>query len=398
MSLSDEPVYLDNHATTRVDPRVVSVMLPFFQTVYGNAHSTGHGFGQRAREAVEAARNRIAQSVGAHTSDEIVFTSGATESNNLAIQGIALRPRLKGRHIISVQTEHRALLDPLARCQRNGFEVTLLPPRQHPSRDAGRVDVDQLRETLRDDTVLVSVMWANNEIGVIQPISDIARLCRERGVLFHTDATQALGKANIDFTQIDVDLASFSAHKLHGPKGVGALYVRQSPRRTRLIPLLEGGGQEQGFRSGTLNVPGIVGFGRAVELALDELPTEITRTRSLRDRLYQGIIAADETIALNGPALNDPELRLANNLNLCFGDCQGDAMMLAMPQVAVSSGSACTSVNPEPSHVLQAIGRDVDKARSSLRFGLGRFNDERDIEIAVHAITSALAKLRKLAK
>jgi cysteine desulfurase len=389
------PVYLDNHATTRVDERVMAAMLPYFTEFYGNSGSTSHALGHQAKEAVDAARESIAVAIGA-SAREIVFTSGATESNNLALRGVAERKRRRGNHIVSVVTEHRAMLDPLDRLARNGFEVTLLPVVQNGQRDAGRIDVDQLAGVLRDDTLLVSVMLANNEIGVLQPIADVAALCRKHEILLHTDATQAVGRVPLTVESLGVDLMSFSAHKIYGPKGVGALYVRRTGKPVRLVAQIDGGGQEGGMRSGTLNVPGIVGFAKALELCLAELPEETRRLAGLRNQLFDRISTAIDRVGLNGPALDDPALRLANNLNVHFADVDGEALMLSMRDLAVSSGSACTSANPEPSHVLRALGLSADLTRSSLRFGLGRFNTSQEVEFAAEMLSQAVERLRKL--
>ncbi len=388
------PVYLDNHATTPVDPRVLEAMLPFFREAFGNAGSVSHGFGRAAAEAVEVARTQVAEAVGAGPR-EIIFTSGATESCNLALRGLAERPRRKGNHIVSLATEHKAVLDHLARLARRGCEVTLLPVAPWDSPEAGRIDLDQLRDSLREDTLLVSVMLANNEIGVIQPLAEIVKLCREREIPVHCDATQAVGKLPHTFAALGFDLASFSAHKIYGPKGIGALYLRRGSR-LRLEPQIDGGGQEQGLRSGTLNVPGIVGFGAAAALCAAELSEEMERERALRDRLWQGLSENLSGVLLNGPRLEAPDLRLANNLNCTFEYVDGEALMMAMGDLAVSSGSACTSANPEPSHVLRALGRNEDHARGSLRFGLGRFTTAEVIEFAIHRVCEAVARLRKL--
>lgn len=393
--MSSELIYLDNHATTRVDPRVLATMLPYFSEEFGNAGSNSHAFGRQAREAVNAAREMIAASIGAAPS-EVVFTSGATESNNLALRGIAERTRRRGNHIVSVQTEHKAVLDPLARLARRGFEVTLLPVESWTSPTAGRIDLDQLATALRDDTCLVSVMFANNEIGVLQPIGEIAALCRARGIAFHTDATQAVGKVPIDVAALGVDLLSFSAHKFYGPKGIGALYVRRSSPPVRIEPQIDGGGQEHGLRSGTLNVPGVIGFATALGLCQQELGAETERLRGLRNKLYEGLCSVVSGVSLNGPSLDDLASRLANNLNCTFAGVDGEALMLRMKTLAVSSGSACTSTNPEPSHVLRALGRSVDDTRSSLRFGLGRFTTATDIDQAVVAVGRGVQELRAL--
>jgi cysteine desulfurase len=420
ISMLQLPLYFDNHATTRVDPRVVEAMLPFFTKVYGNAASTSHSYGWEAKEAVDRARETIATAIGA-SPREIVFTSGATESSNLAIRGVAERGKRRGNHLISVATEHKAVLDPLDRLSRRGFEVTLLGVEQAPSRAAGMLDVERVRAALRDDTLLVSVMLANNEIGVIQPLAEIAAVCRAHGVLVHCDATQAVGKIPVDVKALGLDLMSFSAHKIYGPKGVGALWVRRSSPAVRLEPQIAGGGHEGGFRSGTLDVPGIVGFARALELCIAEMPTEQPRQAALRDRLLQGLISELEGVTLNGPDVGAggqgsglrkevdldglapspqpparPSVRLAGNLNVSFAYVDGEALLMNMKDVAVSSGSACTSANPEPSHVLRALGLSDDAVRSSLRFGLGRFNTAEEVEFAIEAVSRVVKKLRQL--
>jgi len=388
------PVYMDNHATTRVDPRVVEAMLPFFGETYGNAGSTTHVFGWEAKDAADRARKTIAAAVGARPG-EIIFTSGATESNNLALCGAAERYADRGRHFVSVATEHPSVLDPLEKLKRRGWEVTLAPVVPAPDPRAGFVEIDRLAEALRDDTVLVSVMLANNEIGVIQELARVGRLCRERGVLLHTDATQAVGKIPVDVEKLQVDLMSFTAHKLYGPKGVGALYVRRRPR-VRLEPIIEGGGQESGLRSGTLNVPGIVGFARAIELCLEEMPDEPARLRRLRDRLWAGLDESAGGLSLNGPALVPPEWRLPGNLNVSLANVEGEALLLSMKDLAVSTGSACTSADPEPSHVLRALGLSEEATRSSVRFGLGRFSTEEEVDFAVRLVAETAARLRKM--
>jgi cysteine desulfurase len=394
--MSAARIYLDNHATTRVDPRVVQAMLPHFTEGYGNPGSVSHAWGWEAKEAVDAARESIARSIGA-APREIVFTSGATESNNLALRGMAERVRRRGNHLVSVTTEHKSVLDPLDRLSRRAFELTLLDVTPAGGPRAGLLDVDRLAAALRDDTLLVSVMLANNEIGVVQPLAQIGRLCRQRGIALHCDATQAVGKLPLDVEDLQVDLLSFTAHKMYGPKGVGALYVRRSGGGVRLQPQIDGGGQEGGLRSGTLNVPGIVGLAKALELCLEELPTEAERQRSLRARLWTGLSAAVDEVWLNGPALEPPEWRLPGNLNVSFGGVDGEALMMSMKTVAVSSGSACTSANPEPSHVLRALGLSEDLTRASLRFGLGRFNTPDEIELAIAAVGEAVDRLRRLA-
>ena len=393
--MSSERVYMDNHATTRVDPRVVEAMLPFFGEQYGNAGSVSHAWGWEAKDAVDHSRRSIAESLGAEPR-EIVFTSGATESNNLALRGVAERAKRKGNHFISLATEHKAVLDPLARLARRGFEVALLPVAPVGEDGAGLVDLERLAAAIRHDTALVSVMLANPEIGVIQPLAEIGALCRQRGVLLHCDATQAVGKLPIDVTKLQIDLMSFSAHKIYGPKGVGALYVRRRSPPVRLQPQIDGGGQEGGLRSGTLNVPGIVGFAKALELCLVELPAEAVRLAELRDRLAAGLSENLDGVSLNGPALPDRTRRLSGNLNLSFAHVDGEALMMSMKRLAVSSGSACTSADPEPSHVLRALGLNDDLTRASLRFGLGRFNTAGDVEFAIGAVSEAVVRLRKL--
>lgn len=388
------PVYMDNHATTRVDPRVVEAMLPFFDKQYGNAGSTSHPYGWDALEAVDQARESIAAAIGC-TNREIVFTSGATESNNLAIRGVAERHRRRGDHMVSVSTEHKAVLDPLARLERRGFDLTLLPVARADDPQPGWIDVQQVADAIREDTCLVSIMLANNEIGIIQPLAEIGAICKERGVLFHTDATQAVGKIPLDVEALQVDLLSFSAHKLYGPKGVGASYVRRGTR-VRLEPQIDGGGQERGRRSGTLNVPGVVAFAKAVELCLVEMSDENVRLAALRARLLRGLQESIDDISLNGPELDDPALRLAGNLNCSFAGVDGEALMMSMRDLSVSSGSACTSANPEPSHVLRALGISDDLTRASLRFGLGRFNTEAEVDFAVELVSDAVLRLRRM--
>ncbi len=389
-------IYMDNHATTRVDPRVVEAMLPFFTETYGNPASVTHAAGWAAQEAVEAARQSLAEAVGA-SARELIFPSGATESNNLAIRGVAAGAQHKGRHIVSVATEHPSVLEPLAWLGRRGFEVTLLAPRSAPDSQAGMISAAQVAEAIRDETVLVSVMLANNEIGVIQPLAEIARESHRRGVLVHTDATQAVGKIPVDVRALDVDLMSFSAHKLYGPKGVGALYVRRQVPRIRLEPLLLGGGHEAGLRSGTLNVPGIVGFAKAVQICMAELPDESQRLYRLRNALYQRLAQAIPGLKLNGPALDPPDWRLPGNLNVQLPGVDAETVLMQVNRLAASTGSACTSANPEPSHVLLALGLRIEEARSSLRLGLGRFNTPDEVEEATAALSEAVARLQRMA-
>ncbi|PHS09987.1 MAG: IscS subfamily cysteine desulfurase [Blastopirellula sp.] len=393
--MNETPVYLDNHATTRVDDRVVAVMIPYFTGTYGNAGSVGHVYGETAKEAGDQARASIAQAIGAQPR-EIIFTSGATESNNLALRGVLFKKRRRGDHVISVTTEHKAVLDPLSRLSRQGYEVTLLSPKQAGDPQAGLLDPQQVEDAIRDDTAIVSVMLANNEIGVIQPLAEIGEICKRHGVLLHCDATQAVGKIPVDVEQLQVDLMSFSAHKMYGPKGVGALYVRSKNPRVRLEPQTDGGGQERGVRSGTLNVPGIVGFAKALEICLEELPDETIRLAELRRKLFEGLSQEISGVGLNGPDLDLPGLRLPGNLNVSFNQVEGEALMMNVRQLAVSSGSACTSANPQPSHVLLALGLSEDETRSSLRFGIGRFNTEHEIQWAIEVVSSAVTRLREL--
>jgi cysteine desulfurase len=380
------PVYLDNNSTTRVDPRVLDAMLPWFTEHYGNASSRHHSFGWKADDAVALARGQVAALVGADPR-EIVFTSGATESNNIALKGVAGMYRQQGDHIISVATEHKAVLDVCKRLQADGLNVTLLPVDRF-----GQVTVDQVAAALTARTILVSVMAANNEIGTLQPIAEIGKLCKDRGVLFHTDAVQAAGKVPLDVQAMGVDLMSLSAHKMYGPKGVGALFVRRREPHVRLQPLLDGGGHERGMRSGTLNVPGIVGFGKACELARELMSDEAAMTRALRDLLRQGLMERLDGVTLNG----HPTQRLPGNLNLSFAGVQGEALMMSMRQIAVSSGSACTSASPEPSYVLKALGVDDDLAHASIRFGVGRFNTPEEIDFALEEVIRNVERLRAL--
>lgn len=389
-------IYLDHHATTPVDPRVLEAMVPYFTQSFGNAGST-HAYGEEASEAVQRARQSIAAAIGCEPI-ELVFTSGATESNNLAIRGVAQRKRRRGNHLVSVRTEHPAVLEPLQALTRHGCELTLLDVEPHGSEHAGRITAAQVDRAITDQTCLVSVMLANNEIGVVQPIREIADVCKSRGVLLHCDATQAVGKLPVDVCKLNVDLMSFSAHKLYGPKGVGALYVRRRNPVVRLETQIDGGGQEQRRRSGTLNVAGIVGFGEAVKLSQEDLPEESQRLGYLRDELCRQILAVVEGSQLIGPSLQgvpggELPLRLPGNLNILFPGLDGEALMLAMPELAVSSGAACSSVNPEPSHVLTALGLSADEARCSLRFGLGRENTPEQVQKAAKMVASAAQSL-----
>jgi cysteine desulfurase len=378
------PIYLDNHATTRVDPRVVEVMLPHFTTTYGNAASVSHRFGWDAAAAVDHAREQIAALIGAEAR-EVILTSGGTESNNLAIKGVLPVVKARGNHVVTAATEHKSVLDPLKRLAREGVELTVVPPAPD-----GLISVESIADALTDRTVLVSVMAANNEVGTLNPIGAIGRLCRTRGILFHTDAIQAVGKIPLDVNDDSIDLLSLSAHKIYGPKGVGALFVRRRDPQVRLVPLFDGGGHERGFRSGTIAVPLVVGLGEAAALAGREMAEESSRLLELRERLHAAIAGRVSATRLNG----HPTRRLPGNLNLSFADVDGDALMMAMRDVAVSSGSACTSANPEPSHVLLAMGVGEALARASLRFGLGRFTTAEEIDFAADAVVTAVTRLR----
>ena len=380
------PIYLDNHATTRTDPRVVEAMVPYFTEHFGNAASRSHAFGWKAEEAVDRARGQVAELLGADPR-EVVFTSGATESNNLAIKGAAAMYRRQGDHVVTVQTEHRAVLDPCRRLEREGFRVTFLPVDRF-----GLVSPQQVAEALTPETILVSVMLANNEVGTLQPVAEIGAVCKARKILLHCDATQAVGKIPVNIDALGVDLLSLSAHKLYGPKGVGALYVRRRNPAVRLEPILDGGGHERGMRSGTLNVPGVVGLGAACELAGSLMAEEADRCRRLRDRLHEGLTAALPGVTLNG----HPVERLPNNLNLSFADVHGEALLMALRTIAVSSGSACTSASVEPSYVLRAMGVPDELAHGSLRFGVGRFNTEEEIDYTIEEVTRVVRHLRGL--
>ncbi len=378
------PVYLDYHATTPVDPRVVEAMIPYFGERFGNASSRTHRFGLEAAEAVDRARGEVARLIGARAR-EIVFTSGATESNNLAIKGVVAAARGRGDHVITAVTEHHAVLDTCRRLEREGTRVTYLPV----GRD-GLIDVDDLRAAVSDRTVLISIMAANNEIGVLQPIADIGRVARERGVLFHTDAAQAAGKIAFSVEEAGADLVSFTAHKMYGPKGVGALYVRPHKPPLAIAPLFDGGGQELGLRPGTLNVPGIVGFGKACALCAEEATREGTRLGALRDRLLGGLLDRVDGITVNGSL----SARLPQNLNVSVAGVEGEAMLLALGDLAVSAGAACASGAAEPSYVLKAIGLEDDLALASLRFGLGRFTTAEETDYAIDRLAAVVSHLR----
>ncbi len=393
--MAEARIYLDNHSTTCVDPSVVKAILPFMTEMYGNPGSL-HVFGEEVRAVVETSRELIANAVNA-TSSEIVFTSGATESNNLAIRGVAAKQVARGNHIVTISTEHRAVLDPIARLGKTGgFDVTVLPVRSAGKTSCGELDLDQLKDAIRDDTILVSVMLANNEIGVIHPIARVAELRHDRGTLLHCDATQAVGKMAVDVRELDVDLMSFSAHKIYGPRGVGALFVRRRPR-VKLEAQIDGGGQQMGRRSGTLNAPGIVGFAKAMELCIDNMQAESTRISGLRDHLWKRLSCEISGVDLNGPSLSEgSNVRLPGNLNVRFDGVDAESLMLHIPGVAVSTGSACTAENPEPSHVLLALGCSEDQARSSIRFGIGRFNTLGEIDIVADRMSEAVVQLRRL--
>ncbi len=380
------PIYLDNHATTRVDPRVVVAMSPFWSENYGNAASINHAFGWAARDAAQTARQQVADCLNCD-SRGVVFTSGATEANNLAIKGVVAAVRKLGQqpHVITTAAEHRSVLEPIRKLERNGTAVTMLPVNEF-----ARIDVKSIEAAIKPETVLVSVMWANNEVGTLNPVAEIGQLCRQRRVLFHCDAVQAVGKVPVDFTASHIDLLSLSAHKFYGPKGVGCLLVRRGSSAARLEPLFDGGGHEAHLRSGTLAVPLIVGCGLACELAHSELNTEPARLKSLRDRLWTELNSRLPGLTLNGHLLE----RLPGNLNISVDGVDGDVLMNAMTQIAVSSGSACTSADPEPSHVLRAMGRSDRLTRASLRFGLGRFTIADEIDFAIDYVTQQITRLR----
>ena len=379
------PIYMDNHATTQVDPRVVEAMLPYFTEIFGNAASRSHSFGWSAEKAVDQARDEVGALIGA-SGKEIVWTSGATESDNLAIKGAAEFHKDRGNHIITAQTEHKAVLDTCKRLEKEGFEVTYLPVAAD-----GRVTAESVRAAMTDKTILVSIMLANNEIGTVNPVDEIGAVVKERGALFHIDAVQGVGKIPFDVNAARVDLVSLSAHKMYGPKGVGALYVRRKPR-VRITAMIDGGGHERGMRSGTLNVPGIVGFGKAAALARAEMATEAARLLALRERLRAGLQAAVSDTYVNGSL----EHRLPGNLNISFAYVEGEAMLMGLKDIAVSSGSACTSASLEPSYVLRALGVEEELAHTSIRFGLGRFNTEEEVDFVIDLVATKVKKLREL--
>lgn len=379
------PIYMDYQATTPMDPRVFDAMKPYFLEKFGNPHSRGHSFGWEAEAASEKARQQVAQLIGADPK-EIVFTSGATESNNMALKGIAHFYGDKKKHIITTTTEHKCVLDTCRHLEREGFSVTYLPVQKN-----GLLDLEVLKNAITDQTAIVSVMAVNNEIGVIQPIREIGAICREHGAFFHTDAAQAFGKMPLDVNEMNIDLMSISGHKIYGPKGVGALFVRRRPR-VRLVPIINGGGQERGFRSGTLPTPLIVGLGEAARIAGKEMQSDNERIRRLTEKMYDGIVGSVKDIFLNG----DKEQRIAGNLNLSFAYIEGESMLMSIKNLAVSSGSACTSASLEPSYVLRAIGVGEDLAHTSIRFGIGRFTTEEEVDFAIKEVCGAIDKLREM--
>jgi cysteine desulfurase len=381
------PIFMDNHSTTPVDPRVVEEMLPYFTTKFGNAASRSHQFGWEAEEAVDYARERIARLIGAKDSKEVVFTSGATESDNLAIKGVAEFYKDKGNHIVTTVTEHKAVLDTCKRLEKEGYEVTYLGVGKD-----GRVDPDDVKSAIKDKTILVTVMLANNEIGTVQPLEEIGKITRERGVLLHSDAVQGIGKIDFDVQKMNVDLASVTAHKIYGPKGIGALYVRRNKPRVRIVAQMDGGGHERGMRSGTLPVPLIVAFGKACDIMIHEGKAESAHLLKLRERLRERIMAQLDEVYINGSF----EHRLPGNINLSFNFVEGEGLMMAIKDVAVSSGSACTSTSLEPSYVLRALGVGDELAHSSIRFGLGRFNTEEEVDYVADLVVEKVKRLREL--
>jgi len=380
------PIYMDNHATTPIDPRVLDAMIPYFTEKFGNAASRNHSFGWEAEKAVEDARRQISMLIHADPK-EIIFTSGATESDNLALKGVMEMYREKGNHIVTSVTEHRAILDTAKRLEKQGMQVTYLPVDKD-----GLVSPDEVSKAITDKTILLSIMMANNEIGTVNPIAEIGRIAKSRGVLFHCDATQGVGKIPVDVEAMGIDLMSFSAHKIYGPKGVGALYVRRKNPRVRLAPILDGGGHERGMRSGTLPVPLIVGFGKACEICMQVMPEESKRLTELRERLKEGILKSLDEVYLNG----HPTKRLPNNLNLSFAYVEGESVLMGLKEIAVSSGSACTSATLEPSYVIRALGVGSDLAHSSIRFGLGRFNTPEEVDYVIKRVVETIQKLREM--
>ncbi len=380
------PIYMDNHATTPMDPRVLDAMLPYFTEKFGNAASRNHSFGWAGEEAVENARQQVASLINA-TAKEIIFTSGATESDNLMIKGVAEMYREKGNHIITQAIEHKAVLDTCKNLEKHGFEVTYLPVQKD-----GRVDPEDVRKAIKPTTILVCIMYANNEIGAINPIQEIGKIAKERGIIFAVDGVQAVGKIPVDVQKDNIDLLAISAHKFYGPKGVGALYVRRRNPRVQLSAIIDGGGHERGMRSGTLNVPGIVGLGKAAEICQQEMATESKRLLGLRERLRLGLEARLDEVYINGSM----EYRLPNNLNMSFAYVEGESLLMGINDVAVSSGSACTSATLEPSYVLKALGVGEDLAHTSIRFGLGRFTTEEEVDYVIDKMVQVVTKLREL--
>ena len=380
------PIYMDNHATTPVDPRVLETMLPYFTEKFGNAASRNHSFGWAGEEAVETARQQIASLINA-SAKEIIFTSGATESDNLMIKGIAEMYREKGNHIITQAIEHKAVLDTCKNLEKHGFEVTYLPVQRD-----GRVDPEDVRKAIRPTTILIAIMYANNEIGVINPVAEIGKIAKEHGIIFASDGVQAVGKIPVDVQKDNIDLLAISAHKIYGPKGVGALYVRRRNPRVQLSAIIDGGGHERGMRSGTLNVTGIVGLGKACELCQQEMAQESERLRGLRDRLRAGLEAKLDETFINGSM----EHRLPNNLNMSFAYVEGESLLMGVNDIAVSSGSACTSATLEPSYVLKALGIGDDLAHTSIRFGLGRFTTPEEVDYVIDKMVQVVTKLREL--
>lgn len=379
------PIYLDNQATTPMDPRVMEKMMPYFTEKFGNPHSRSHAYGWETEAAIELAREEVANLVNANPK-EIVFTSGATEANNIAIKGVAEFYGEKKKHIITVQTEHKCVLESCRYLEQKGFDITYLPVQQN-----GLIDIDALKAAMREDTLLVSVMMVNNEIGVIQPVAEIGKICRENGTFFHTDAAQSFGKIPIDIEAMNIDLMSISGHKIYGPKGIGALYVRRRPR-VRIKSILSGGGQERGFRSGTLPTPMVVGLGEAARIAKEEMEKDHKHVKELSDYFCKEILDGVPEVFLNG----DREQRIPGNLNISFAYIEGESMIMAIKELAVSSGSACTSASLEPSYVLRAIGVGEDLAHTSIRFGLGRFTTRQEVDYAVDLIKGSIAKLREM--
>ncbi|GMH41000.1 hypothetical protein BSKO_08910 [Bryopsis sp. KO-2023] len=387
VELKTTPMYLDMQATTPLDPRVVDAMMPYFTDMFGNPHSRSHIYGWESENAVETARKQVAELIGADAR-EIIFTSGATESNNIALKGVSNFYKEKKRHVITTQTEHKCVIDSCRHLQQQGFEVTYLPVKGD-----GLIDLKQLEDAMREDTVMVSVMAVNNEIGTVQPLKEIGELCRSRKIFFHTDAAQAVGKIPVNVNDMKVDLMSISGHKLYGPKGIGALYVRRRPK-VRMEPQMNGGGQERGLRSGTVPTPLVVGLGSACKVALEEMDNDTRHVKNLGNRLEQGIRSQLDSVVLNGP--DDLKHRYPGNVNLSFSCVEGESLIMGLKEVAVSSGSACTSASLEPSYVLRALGVDEEMAHTSLRFGIGRFTTEAEVDKAVERTVAQVNKLRRL--